>query len=339
MKKEIMNEKIKQKPLFKMNWERSDITLSLPETTIYKMVQMAFPDKTLSSYEIISEGCANFNIKIHLNDDSTSYILRIYLRDKDAAYREKNLGVLLKDKIPTPLSFYIGEVDGYTFAITKFLPGIQLGNLLLSNTAYDINVVMYNVGLMLAKIVSFNFTEPGFFDKDLNILSGSASYEKLLAHIAGFLSNQNVITVLGSDTIQRISNYFDQSKHLFPDESERHLVHGDFDPANILVNKINNEWEISGILDWEFSFSGSYLWDVANMLRYAHKMPPEFQNAFIRGLNEGGVELPENWSSTIDLMNVSSLLDCLKRSDAQNKPNQCSDIRELIQNILSKYSK
>lgn len=321
-----------------MNWERNDITLALPETTIYKMVQMAFPEKNLSSYEIISEGCANFNIKIHLNDDSTSYISRIYLRDKDAAHREKNLGVLLKDKIPIPLSFYLGEVDGYTFAITKFFPGIQLRNFLLNDTPCDTNTVMYNAGRMLAKIISYNFPEPGFFDKELNVISGSTSNEKLLEHIVACLSNQNVIAVLGSETIQRAINYIDQSKHLFPDESERYLVHGDFDPANILVNKINNEWEISGILDWEFSFSGSYLWDVANMLRYAHKMPSEFQDAFIRGLNEGGVQLPENWSPTIDLMNLTSLLDCLKRSDAPKKPNQCSDICELIQNILSKYS-
>lgn len=322
--------------MFKMNWERNDIGLSLPDTTIHKMVKMAFPEKTLASYKIILEGCANLNIKIHLSDDSTSYILRIYLRDKDAAHREKNLGELLKDKIPLPLSFYLGEIEGYTFAITKFLPGNHLGNLLLSDTPYDINVVMYNAGIILSKITSYNFTEPGFFDKDLHVISGSASNEKLLEHIAACLSNQDVITVLGPETILRISNYFDQSKNLFPDESARFLVHGDFDPVNILVNKINNEWEISGILDWEFAFSGSYLWDVANMLRYAHKMLPEFQDAFIRGLNDGGIQLPENWKPVIDLLNLSSLLDCLKRSDVQKKPNQCSDICELIQNILSK---
>lgn len=106
-----------------------------------------------------------------------------------------------------------------------------------------------------------------------------------------------------------------------------------------MINKINNEWEISGILDWEFSFSGSYLWDVANMLRYEHKIPPEFQDAFIHGLNSGAVQLPRNWSCTIDIMNLTSLLDCLKRSNPQKKPNQCSDIRDLIQNILPKYSK
>ncbi len=329
-----MRDNISRMAIFKMNWERNDITSSLSESTIHKMVQMTFPEKALSSYEIISKGCANFNIKIQLRDDSSSYILRIYLRDKDAAYRERNLGALLKDKIPTPLSYFTGEIDGYTFAITKFMPGNHLENLLQSEATLNLSKLMYKVGIMLSRIRIFNFSEPGFFDKDLNIISRSTSNEILLTHIAGCLSNQNVITVLGSETIQRLTNYFDQSKHLFPAESEHFLVHGDFDPANILINEINNEWEISGILDWEFAFSGSYLWDVANMLRYAHKMPPEFQNAFIQGLNDGGIQLPPNWRSTVDLLNASALLDCLKRSDAQKKPNQCSDIEELIIGIL-----
>ena len=91
---------------------------------------------------------------------------------------------------------------------------------------------------------------------------------------------------------------------------------------------------MSGVLDWEFSFSGSVLWDVANMLRYAHKMPPEFQDAFLNGLDSGGVSLPENWSITIRLLNLLSLLDCLKRSAPDKRPNQCADIRGLIDHIL-----
>lgn len=82
-------------------------------------------------------------------------------------------------------------------------------------------------------------------------------------------------------TISKISHLFDKHVHLFPNDNERHLVHGDFDPANILVDRTEGIWKVTGILDWEFSFSGSALWDIANMLRYAHLMPPEFENAFL----------------------------------------------------------
>ena len=89
------------------------------------------------------------------------------------------------------------------------------------------------------------------------------------------------------------------------------------------------------MLDWEFAFSGYVLWDVGNMLRYAHKMPHEFQDAFLSGLASGGVTLPKHWRITIQILNLLSLLDCLKRSNHKDRPNQCADIRELIDHILS----
>jgi aminoglycoside/choline kinase family phosphotransferase len=82
------------------------------------------------------------------------------------------------------------------------------------------------------------------------------------------------------------------------ESDEKHLVHGDFDPTNILLDKINGSWVVAGILGWEFAFSGSCLWDVANMLRYAHKMPPEFQNSLLDALQRNGIKLPPDWRIT-----------------------------------------
>lgn len=66
-------------------------------------------------------------------------------------------------------------------------------------------------------------------------------------------------------------------------------------------------------------------------------MTLEFQEAFLKGLTRGGaIILPNNWHATVNLLNLLSLLDCLKRSDIKNRPNQCADIRELIDHILFK---
>jgi hypothetical protein len=141
--------------------------------------------------------------------------------------------------------------------------------------------------------------------------------------------------VLSPEVVAEIKKAIKQYATLFPTDSEKHLVHGDFDPANILVDKINDSLVVTGILDWEFAFSGSYLWDVANMLRYAHKIPPEFQNSFLDALQRNGVKLPADWRTTTHLLNLSSLLDLLKRSDPQHHPHRYADIRELIDHILS----
>jgi GNAT superfamily N-acetyltransferase len=196
---------------------------------------------------------------------------------------------------------------------------------------------MHEVGLILSRMTAHEFSEAGFFDKELKIIPYSPS-DDCLIFAKDCLQNKTVQSVLTPQTIYKINEAFAQYGHLFPGGSEKHLVHADFDPANILVHKVDGSWKVSGVLDWEFAFSGSVLCDVANMLRYAHKMPPEFQNAFLKGLGSGGVILPENWRNTINLLNLLSLLDILQRSDPKNSPNQCTGIRELIDHILSELN-
>ena len=118
-----------------------------------------------------------------------------------------------------------------------------------------------------------------------------------------------------------------------PDEAEHHLVHGDYDPANILVNKIDGQWKITEILDWEFAFSGSPLFDVANMLRYAHQMPATFETSFIQGVSTR-FTLPQHWRITTHLLNMISLLDCLTRCPIEQRPNQRADIYSLISYMI-----
>ncbi|WP_035545852.1 hypothetical protein [Holospora elegans] len=74
---------------------------------IEKMVVLAYLDKKLTSSELVSGGCVNLNIKIQLENQNHPLILRIYLRDKDAADREQKLSALIKETAPTPLTHLI----------------------------------------------------------------------------------------------------------------------------------------------------------------------------------------------------------------------------------------
>ncbi|CAL7963399.1 hypothetical protein MIDIC_50062 [Alphaproteobacteria bacterium] len=182
-------------------------------------------------------------------------------------------------------------------------------------------------------ITTHEFSQTGFLDKELGIIPHTSS-DDYLTFAKDCLENETALSVLTPEVISNISQAFDKYGCLFPDKNEKHLVHADFDPANILVNEVDGAWKVSAVLDWEFAFSGSVLCDVANMLRYAHKMPLEFQDVFLKGLTSGGITLPKNWRITLQLSNLLSLLDCLKRSDSKNRPSQCADIRELIDHML-----
>jgi hypothetical protein len=107
--------------MFKADWEKTSATHQLPEGLVEKMLRLAYLNKKLISYELIAGGCANLNFKILLEYDKSFLILRIYLRDKEAAYREQKITNLLKQSVPVPQTYYIGQINGYTFAINEFI--------------------------------------------------------------------------------------------------------------------------------------------------------------------------------------------------------------------------
>lgn len=322
---------------FKINWEKTNQHTDIAPQTIRDMVTQAFPDQPLLSHEVISGGCANLNIKIIV--DSIPYILRIYLRDQEAAFREYHLANLMKGNLPIPETHFIGnqsEGDAtYRFAITQFKEGIPLRELLLNQPESTWKDVMISVGEMLCNFQKISFPQGGFFRNNLD--PAPFQPNELLNFTMDCLANSQVQKALGHDLNQRLKDIFDTHKHHLPDDSlDPHLVHGDFDPANILVHQVNNKWQISAILDWEFAFAGSWLWDMANMLRYAHQMPKGYEDSFLEGVKKGGLILPENWQITITLLNISSLLDSLARHPISDRPLLRHDICELLSHMTGK---
>lgn len=161
--------------MFKVDWEKKSVTYQLQEGMVEKMVRLAYSDETLISSELIAGGCANLNIKIQLENQNQPLILRIYLRDQDAADREQKLAALIKETVPIPLTHYIGELEGHHFAITEFMPGISLRDLLLGNEPHDLNAIMSEVGMILSKITVHEFPKAGFLNKELEVIPYEAS--------------------------------------------------------------------------------------------------------------------------------------------------------------------
>ncbi|MCP4922565.1 MAG: aminoglycoside phosphotransferase family protein [bacterium] len=321
--------------VFKSDWEKTEAMRPFSKASVVEMVAQAFPHQALQSFQLISGGCANLNYRIHLSGQEASLVLRVYLREGQAAAREQKIGELLKGSaLPVPWIHFVGDIQGTRFAFAEFMPGRSLRDLLLGQEDFNLQEIMGEVGALLAKLSDYTFPRAGFLDEDLNVV-GDTGFQAHLQFTKDCLNDPVILSVLKLETIGQINQVLDQYAHLIPDGKEKHLVHGDFDPANILVDKVEGNWTVSGILDWEFAFSGSVLFDVANMVRDAHHMLPEFQTAFIEGLERGGMTLPKEWQTTVKVLNLSALLDCLKRSDIAKEPKRCADICALIEHILS----
>ncbi|PFX11029.1 Dihydrofolate reductase type 3, partial [Stylophora pistillata] len=247
----------------------------VPDSTVSQMVTQALPGKVLESHQLIAGGCANLNYKVHVSGGDEPFLLRIYVREASAACREQKISTLLRDHLSIPQTFFVGEVADFTFSLVEFRQGKSLRDLLLEEgDAVDIAKIMDHVGRCLSELSSITFSRAGFFDADLNVKT-AVSRDQYLAFAKSCLEDKKVLSTLGEEICRKIKCIFDQYGHLVPDTEEHHMVHGDFDPANILMDQREGEWCVSAILDWEFAFSGSVLFDVANMLRDAHHMPIE----------------------------------------------------------------
>ncbi len=324
---------------FKQNWEKADQQHKLPDNLVSEIVLKIYPEKKLKSYQIISGGCANLNLKLTFKNEDEPLLLRIYLRDSTAAAREKELAELLHKTLPVPQIYIFGKIYNYQFSLSKWVYGITLRDLLLGSEPYDQEDVMYAVGKILAHIGRKKFDKSGFFDENLKVLEPTEE-DSYLSFVKSCLLNEVVKNSIDKNLLLRIKESFEKFGYLLPDNEAKSLVHGDFDPANILVSKgTGSDWRVSAVLDWEFSFSGSPLCDVANMLRYSHHMPKEYEASFLEGYQSEGNILPKHWRITVHLLNLISLLDCLRRSDKKNRPQQYFDICELLEYIQSELEK
>jgi len=315
--------------MFKHNWESISSQDQPSKELIMKMVGVLRPGKMVRKTRLLPGGHANHNIYIEFAENQAPFILRIYARDKDAVYKEEKISKLVSGTIPTVKFIKIASSDKFVFAACDIIPGISLSQLLLTENINDLKSVIYEVGILLADIGRFHFKKAGFFDKNLEV--GSIPDDlNLCAFAKRCLEEPHIQKILPNNIATDILRYIDIYSYMLPTEREKHLVHGDFDPSNIFVNKDDGEWAIVAILDWEFSFSGSPLWDVANMLRYANRLPSLYEQSFIHGFSASGGVYPDNWRVTIALLNILALLDCLKRSDSHLQPKRCDDIKEQI---------
>ena len=115
------------------------------------------------------------------------------------------------------------------------------------------------------------------------------------------------------------------------------LVHHDFNPKNIMVNQEDNQWQISGIIDWEFSFSASPLIDIGNFLRFEDEMPPETKDYFMTGYLSEGRSLPAEWrkiSLILDLVVIGEFL-----ANKEQKPRSFQTGRYVGAKTVEKLSR
>lgn len=315
--------------MFKKNWEKTSTLITLEPSVINAMVNSIYPGAPIASLHLLEGGCANLNIHVTLEDHPRPLLLRIYVRDPKASRIEQRVETLLRPTLPVPQTYATGNVAGFQFAFKEFMEGIPLRDLLLSEVPYDLKSIMYEIGRMLSQLSNHRFPQSGFFDEHLRV------NQPFTPHFAkelyeNLIENPLVTQNLDKETRNRLLGITDRFTVDLVDTTQPCLVHGDFDPANILVKKTEGAWRISALLDFEFAHAGSSLLDIATMLRYGHLMPAVYGEGLLEGLRAHGFTLEASLAASVSLLNCLALIEILARTDPQKSPAQTADIKNLL---------
>ena len=277
---------------------------------------VALPGRRITAVRRLTGGYSNDNCLI--TTTGGAFVLRRYLRRNSCAL-ETALAARLARVVPVPevvAADPTGDRAGEPVLLSTFVPGRPLGDVTGARAA----------GAALARIGSVTFSAPGFFAGGTLEPDGAEPTAGLDHFVKRCLDEGNADGHLTDDEQRKLMRFAEEAAPaLTALAGSRHLVHADYNPKNLLVDGDR----VTAVLDWEFAFSGSPLFDIGNMLR--DPRPPGFAAAVLDGFRAEGGDLPPDWRRLSRALDLYSLADFLTRPvDHRYFARAVERIRELV---------
>lgn len=266
-----------------------------------ELARTIFAERTIRSYQLLTDGACNTNFKVCL-DGGSEYVLRLYSLGSPEVERWAMDRV--KDAVPVPEMLDWGS----DWALMPFLEGEPLWR---SPEASE------QAGCALAAIAQVTLPRPGRLQANGSIQP--YPFGGLEGFVHTYLRKPQVQAWLGDPTLVRIEVLLEREASLCAELDAQHqLVHGDYNPTNILVQN----GQVTGILDWEFAHSGSPYADIGNLLRH---LGPDCDEPVARALRSNGMRLPPDWRRRAALVDLTSHLEFLTSSLSDTFKTRCME--------------
>ncbi len=289
-----------------MNKNRRNPIQTLDETNLLDF----FDGRSLVSSTLFSSGKCNSNYKLTL-DDGTVVVARI--SSLGSSSRERRVMNLARELVKVPEVFY----EQSSLLILEFLDGQILE---------EVPEYSRLAGIAIAQFSSRMFDTRGIIEEDGSI--SDFGFGGLQGFIDECLGNAEVLERLGEKRKGRLLPLLRNKSHLIEElGAEACLVHGDFNPTNILIH----EGQLSGVLDWEYALVGTPFMDIGNLLRNTDE---SFHSEIEQGLREGGMMLPEDWKERAELVDLTSQFEFLTSSLSEEFKLTCL---HRIDRFIEKY--
>ena len=257
--------------------------------------------------------------RVHVSGLTEPLVLRIYSRDAAACRKEVELHRLVGASVPVPEIVYAdfaacpGEVGPHV--LMRWVAGVTFRQIKQRRDAHETAACARAIGGVLARIGSFTFDCPGALGPGLAVGEPLLEGEHPIpAFVEKCLASAEFERRMPVRERERLREFiWRRSDVLRTLHGERALVHSDFGSPNLIVREAGGRWNVAGVLDWEFAFSGPALCDVGHMLRYERRAKPRIEPHFSDAFREHGGKLPENWRELSRLLDLTALCEFLTR--------------------------
>jgi len=327
----------------KEQWPAARLEREPDQAGLESMLQALLPGARMLRAQRLPGGCSNRNYRVDLRDREQPLLLRIYLRDPQAAPLEQAIAHRLEGLLPVPVVLARASSNpftGHPYALTTWLEGETLGAALHS-AGPDPRVgaeLGRAVGAALAVLGGVTFPQPGLLDAALRvrfpIARGSAGFLDVLAMVESERMHERLGPALSRAYRTLVAREAPRLEVLR--DQPPCLVHSDYDPGNILVRRVDGAWRVTGVLDWEFAHSGSALADLGHILRPPTGSMPGFPQGLAAGYTGAGGFLPGDWRALSRLLDLTAFAEFLGRPDAG--PEVIRTARGAIEDTLATWA-
>ncbi len=297
-------------------WERRYSFAELSTGQLERLVGLALPGAVVAAARPLTGGLRNTNYRIELVDGPV-VVLRLYLADAAACAREAALLAAMAGRVPVPRVFYSDPAAEPPWALTEWLDGSPMHEVLDDVDAATAIELASTCGSALAAIHELRFPEPGFLGPNMSVVQPMSAWaavvlEALAGDVAARLGPE-----LAAAVRKAVASNANRVEAVW---SEAVLVHADYKPWNLLVGRAAAKavrsspgpWRLTGILDWEFACAGCKLIDFATFLRDDYNRPAGFTDAFASAYLGAGGTLPDDWRRLTRLVDILNLVQMLR---------------------------
>jgi len=283
----------------------------------------ALPGHALRSCAVLTGGLMHEMYRVELEGLEDPLVLRLYSGDAAACQKEVDLHRLVAGRVPVPEILYAAtsRAEGVApHVVMRWVKGLTFRQLKARHNPLEIAEAAHSIGETLARIASFEFASPGRIGAGLAIAAplldpnhGAAEF------VESCLRSPETQRRMDAPLRDRVREFIWRwAPAMDPLGEERRLVHSDFGSPNLLVDRQvggDGRWRVSGVIDWEFAFSGPPLVDVGHMLRYERRARPLAEPWFSQGFLAGGGTLPPGWRDLARAFDLMALCEILSRPE------------------------